>query len=102
LEYTSRLDRKKNGDFNLNEKLYVYKDQFHFWGAVKFNLQNLRPRRYNAVLAYKEKDYDVVLQHESRDDDKKFKDGTEHDFGTLSLSSYYKNKSYTLGFKGSF
>jgi len=96
------LDRKRSGDFNLNEKLYIYKDQWHFWSAVKFNLANWRPRRYNAILAFKEKEYEVQLQHESRDDAPKFKDGTDIDFGTISLSSYYRDKSYTIGFKGSY
>jgi len=30
------------------------------------------------------------------------KDAKEPDWGTISLASYYREKSYTLGFKGSF
>jgi len=81
------------------KKLYAHKDQWHFWTAVKFNISTLLPRRYNAILGYKEKEYDLFLQHESRDE---LKDAKEPDWGTITLSSYYRDKSYTLGFKGSF
>jgi len=97
-DYTGRVERKKDGNFYVNEKLHAHKDHVHFWLAAKFNLNELILRRYNALVAYKQKDYDIFAQHESRDP----KESTKLELGKLHLGAFYRHGKYQAGLKGSF
>jgi len=94
-QLTSRVEKKKNNHFNLNEKFYFHKDKIHFWAAAKVDLNAQALVRYNALFAYKEKDFDVLLQHESLNKAK-------IDLGKLHLSGYYRHGKYQAGLKTSF
>jgi len=62
---------------------------------LKFDVNSHDLYRYNALLQYKEKDYDVVLQHESVKED-----GLE--LGKVHLGAYYRHGKYQAGLRGSF
>jgi len=93
LNYNVRLDRKRNGELLLNEKLHVHQDNLHFLGTAKLSLNNLKLARYNALLAYRHKDFDVVLQHLSRPK-------LEHlELGEFNLAGYYRFGAHQAGAK---
>jgi len=94
-DYTGRVEKKKSGDFNVNEKVHFWQDKLHIWANVKFNINKVKLHRYNALVAYKEKDFDVVLQHESKVAD-------ELGLGAVHLGAYYRHGKYQAGLKGTF
>jgi len=73
----------------------LHKDKLHFWADLKFNLSNTKLHRYNALLAFREKDFDVQLAHET-------KVGDTIDLGSVILSAYYRHKKYEFGARGEF
>ena len=46
----------------MNERLHATQDNFHFAAVAKLSLSNWKLTRYNASLAYRAKDFDVVTQ----------------------------------------
>jgi hypothetical protein len=95
-DYNVRLDKKRTGEFLVNEKLHLYKDQIHFHAHAKLSLSNFKLRRYNALLAYREKKFDIVAQHVSRVQE-------TLDLGELNFAVYYRHHSkYQGAVKGSF
>jgi len=95
-DYNFRVDKKRTGEFLVNEKLHLYKDQIHFHANAKLSLSNFKLRRYNALLAYREKKFDVVAQHVSRVQE-------TLDLGELNFGVYYRHHAkYQGAVKGSF
>jgi len=95
--YNVRLDKKRTGEFLINEKLHLFKDQFSFFADAKLSLSNFKLRRYNALLAYREKKFDVIAQHVSRSPPQE-----NLDLGEVSLAVYYRHNKHQAGIKGSF
>jgi hypothetical protein len=95
--YNTRLDKKRSGEFLINEKLHLFKDKFSFFTDAKLSLSNFTLRRYNALLAYREKKFDVVAQHVSRSPPQE-----KLSVGELSLAVYYRHNKHQAAVKGSF
>jgi len=91
--YNGRIDRKKDGQIYLNEKLHVFQDKIHFIAVTKLGLSNFKLRRYNALLAYRTKEFDVVAQHVSNPKQEKI------DIGELNVAAYYRRGIYQGGVK---
>jgi len=61
ITYTGRLEKKRSGQINVNEKVHYNHEKLNVTTAIKFNVTDILFARYNALVHYKEKDYDVTL-----------------------------------------